>query len=75
MVQNGLGEPSGGKSMKKMKRIFKKLFCKHNRMVKSYQQDATWWRRDMPTINGRHSNIVLEGCLDCGKTWVRDFGE
>ena len=52
----------------------KRLFCKHDRMIKFYPEKVTW-KNMVSGVEGKHDTVVIEGCLNCNKTWVRDYGE
>ena len=58
-----------------MKKIVKKSKnCKHERQIQFYPKDVTW----INTISGKHgkhNTVVIEGCLNCHKLWVRDYAE
>ena len=60
--------------MRKLKRWWKRATCKHERRVWFFPKDVTW--RNMESgVMGPHSTVVVEGCLNCHKTWIKDYGE
>jgi len=54
--------------------IKKNFLCKHERLTKFYPKDATW-ENTVSGSNGLHKTIIVEGCLNCHKMWIRDYGE
>jgi RNase P subunit RPR2 len=59
--------------MSKLRRLIKLMTCKHSRTIK-YFPETVWWFRNGDE-RGKHSSVVITGCLDCGRVWVRDYGE
>lgn len=63
---------------KKLRRIWKKITCKHNRQISFYPDNVHYMfiGKEIRNNNGIiHDTIVVKGCLDCGKVWVEDYGE
>jgi hypothetical protein len=50
------------------------MTCRHERKVQFYPSDMVWWNTVSRT-GGKHPTILVEGCLDCGRMWMRDYGE
>ena len=64
-------------NINKLKKWFRNLFCCHNIMVKFYPSDVVRWNTKSGKKNkpAKHKTIVIEGCLNCHKLWIRDFVE
>jgi hypothetical protein len=60
--------------MMKLKLWWKRMRCPHTRRAKFYPADVCWWNTQSKSI-GKHRTIVVEGCLNCGRMWMRDYGE
>lgn len=60
--------------MRKVRLWWKKLTCEHNRVAKFYPKNTTWENKVTKTC-GPHNTVVVEGCLNCGKMIMRDYGE
>jgi hypothetical protein len=56
-----------------LRRLWQRMTCRHSRTVRFYPDEA-WWLRD-EVVRGRHRQVAVEGCLDCGAVNVRDYGE
>jgi hypothetical protein len=61
--------------MRKLKLWLKRLRCPHTRRAKLYPSEVSWWSTLPGGGSGRHKTVVVEGCLDCGRMWIRDYGE
>ena len=58
-----------------LRRWWGALWCKHRRSFKFYPEiENTTWLSDGRGM-GPHPTVVIECCLDCGKTWGFDYGE
>lgn len=65
----------------KIKLWYKRLTCKHERRVRFYPENVMY-KNMTPEMDGwfrgigeEHPTIAIEGCLDCHKMWIRDYGE
>jgi len=66
---------SGEQNMRKLKLWWKHLRCPHTRRAKFYPSDVTWWNTLPGGGSGTHKTVVVEGCLNCHRMWMRDYGE
>ena len=63
-------------SFNQIKLWYKRLTCKHTRRAKFYPSEMVWWWNTQSELKEElHKTIVIEGCLNCHKMWMRDFGE
>jgi len=60
--------------MSKIKLWYKRLTCKHQRIATIYPSDVSWCNTKSG-FKGKHNTVLIEGCLNCHKVWMRDFGE
>ena len=60
--------------MMKLKRWWKRVTCKHERIARFFPTGCLW-RNRVSGMRGPHSTILVEGCLNCHKTWIKDYGE
>ena len=51
----------------------KNKFCKHSRTFEHYPEEV-FWSRD-GEVQGRHTEVRIYGCLDCGVVFCEDYGE
>ena len=61
---------------RKLRLWLKRSRCPHTRMARFYPDDVTW--RNILVKDSRperHGTVVVEGCLNCGRMWMRDYGE
>lgn len=63
--------------LQRLKVWYKRLTCKHERRAKFYPKDVAWWNTTRWEAGscGKHNTILIEGCLNCHKVWMKDFGE
>jgi hypothetical protein len=52
---------------------WKQLRCKHTRTVNFYPGELQCIVPAGKTV--KHKSVVIDGCLNCGKVIVRDYGE
>jgi len=58
---------------KNLKIWWKQIRCPHTRSI---QFDPGVVDCTVPAGKTvKHQSVVIEGCLNCGKMWVRDYGE
>jgi hypothetical protein len=61
--------------LQRLKVWYKRLTCKHERRAKFYpSEEVTWWNTKSG-CGGKHNTVLIEGCLNCHKMWMKDFGE
>ena len=61
-------------NLQRIRKWYKKLTCKHIRRAKFYPENVSWQNTNSGA-NGKHQTIIVEGCLNCHRLWIRDFGE
>lgn len=63
------------KYLRKFIRWWKWAHCPHTRTAKFYPS-YVWWRNTLQGGGrGKHGTIEVEGCLNCHRMWIRDYGE
>ena len=58
--------------IKNLKMWWRQIRCKHTRSVKFFPGVVDCTVQAGKTVE--HRCVVFEGCLNCGKTTVRDYG-
>ena len=61
-------------NLQKIKLWYKRLTCKHQRMAEFYPEKVFWWNT-MSGSKGEHKTVLMKGCLNCHKVWIKDYGE
>jgi len=60
--------------LQQIKLWYKRLTCKHQRRATFYPKDVSWCNTESDS-GGKHKTVLIEGCLNCHKMWMKDFGE
>ena len=53
---------------------WKQVTCKHERIA-SFCPSNVFWYNKVSRANGAHTGVMIEGCLNCHKIWIRDYRE